>query len=104
MCKKYEILDNIKKILKEQKMTLEELSKNSGVKIEKILEWNGRFPSIDKLERVANILGKSAYFLVNGKELPEGTIVVMGDDGREVLTGEKAEKMRKLFEKLWKED
>lgn len=104
MNKKYKILDNIKKIANEKRMSLEKLSSISGIELEKILSMNDIFPSIDKLQKIGDVLGITTYFLVNGEELPEGTIIIMGDNGREVLTGEKAKKFLKIFEELYSED
>ena len=104
MNKKYKILDNIKKIANEKRMSLEKLSSISGIELEKILSMNDIFPSIDKLRKIGDVLGTTTYFLVNGEELPEGTIIIMGDNGREVLTEEKAKKFLKIFEELYSED
>lgn len=104
MNEKYKILDNIKRIAKDKGLTLEQVSIMADVKKERILDMNDSFPSVDKLQRIGAVLGKSVYFLVNGKELPEGTIIVMGDNGREVLTGEKAKKFLKIFEELSSKD
>lgn len=104
MNEKYKILDNIKKIATKKRMSLEKLSSISGIEVEKILSMNDIFPSIDKLQKIGDVLGTTTYFLVNGEELPEGTIIVMGDNGREVLTGEKAKKFLKIFEELSSED
>ncbi len=98
------LLENIKIILQEKKMTIKELEERAEINPGTINTWNKKFPSIDKIDRVGEILGKSSYFLVNGEELPEGTIIIMGDNGREVLTGEKAKKFLKIFEELSSKD
>lgn len=104
MKKTYNILDNIKKIAKDKGLTLEQLSIMADVKKERILDMNNSFPSVDKLQRIGNVLGKSVYFLIHGEELPENTIVMTTDDGIKVITGEKAEKMKKMMEKIYSED
>lgn len=98
------VLRNIELILQEKKMSIKELEKRAEISPGTIITWDKTFPSIDKLQRVGDVLGKTVYFLVNGKELPEGTIIIMGDNGREVFTGEKAKKFLKIFEELSSKD
>lgn len=100
----YKILDNIEKLAKEKGLTLEQVSVMADVKKERILDMNETFPSVDKLQRIGAVLGKSVYFLVHGEELPENTIVMTTDDGIKVLTGEKAKKFLKIFEELSSKD
>lgn len=100
----YKIFDNIKKITEEKKLTLDQVSIMANVKKERILTMNESFPSADKLQRIANVLGKSVYFLVYGEEFPENTIVITTDNGIKVLTGNQADKMRKIMEKIYSED
>lgn len=94
------ILENINLILKEKNMTINELEKRADLKEGIIATWNKSFPSIDKLQRVGNILDKSIYFLVHGEEPPEDTIIITSDDGIKVLKGEEAKKIIMKIEEL----
>lgn len=100
----YKIFDNIKKIAEEKDLTLDQISIMANIKKERILTMNESFPSVDKLQRISNVLGKSVYFLVHGKELPESTIVMTTDNGIKVFTGKQADKIRKIMEKIYSED
>lgn len=65
------ILDRIKNILAQKGMSLAELERRADLGNGTISRWNKSLPSVDKIQRVAKILGVSIEFLIDGKEESE---------------------------------
>ncbi|MFV0578814.1 MAG: helix-turn-helix domain-containing protein [Fusobacterium ulcerans] len=91
------IVDIINKLLEEREMTIEQLEKKVGIKSGSIRNWNKFFPSVDKIQRVAKILDTDPYYIINGEELLEDTIIATTDTGMRKITGKEAEELKRII-------
>ncbi|OFL94323.1 helix-turn-helix domain-containing protein [Fusobacterium sp. HMSC073F01] len=98
------IVETIIKLLKEKDMTIDQLEEKAQIKQGSIGNWNKSLPSVDKIQRVAEILNSNPYYLINGKEFPKDTIIAMTDTGIRRITGKEAEEIRKIMNELFKKE
>lgn len=72
------MLNRINELLKEKGMTMEQLSEQSGISKEQIQNWNNALPSMESLEKVSDVLGKSCHYLMYGTEMKDCTVDYKG--------------------------
>ena len=63
------ILGRIKKLIEIKKITVAELERETGIGNGVIRQWNKSSPTAEKLKKVAQVLGVTIDYLVNGKEI-----------------------------------
>ncbi|MBC1456249.1 helix-turn-helix domain-containing protein [Listeria newyorkensis] len=63
------IVDRIKKLCENRKITIAELERNAGLKSSTIYRWDKNMPSGDKLEKVADYFNVSIDYLLGRDEL-----------------------------------
>ena len=71
----------IKKLAFNKNLTVSEVEKLAKIPENSIGKWLTQLPTVDRLQRVATVLGVSIYYLVNGYEQPEGELVISASDG-----------------------
>lgn len=91
------LLQRIKDISAVKKISLAELERRSGLSSGSITKWDKSSPSIDKLEKVSNVLNVSLNTLIGKEESAHldtadlnSDDVIFAFDGREVTPEEKA--------------
>ncbi|WP_101773486.1 helix-turn-helix domain-containing protein [Peptostreptococcus faecalis] len=65
---KSSVLDRLKIITKNKRMTIAELERKANVGHGTIRNWDKSLPSADKLYSVANVLGVSMEYIITGKD------------------------------------
>lgn len=71
----------IKKLAFNKNLTVSEVEKLAKIPENSIGKWLTQLPTVDRLQRVATVLGVSIYYLVNSYEQPEGELVISASDG-----------------------
>lgn len=51
------MLENIKAICKQRGLSIQQLEQNAGLAANTIYRWKENIPSVDKVKRVADVLG-----------------------------------------------
>lgn len=72
------MLERIKKLAKEQGITIQQLEIRAGLSAGLISKWAKSTPKISKLKPVADILGVSVEYLLTGKEKAPETSTASG--------------------------
>lgn len=60
------LLDNVKSVAKEKKITLSEIEKECGFQRGAISHWNDNVPSVNRVKSVADFLGVDINILIDG--------------------------------------
>ena len=81
------MLRRINELLKEKYMTMEYLSEQSGISKEQIENLDNVIPSIESLEKISDVLGKSCHYLMYGTEMKDCTVNYKGQKVKIIIEG-----------------
>lgn len=93
------LLDRVKELITLRGMTIAELERKANLSNGSIRRWENSFPSADKLQKVAKILGTSMDYLLLGKSAEDNETVLLAR-GMSTLTPEQLETVKFIIEQF----
>lgn len=63
-----ELLDRVKLLIDGKGMTVAELERRAGLGNGTLRNWDKSYPSVDKVQRVAKVLGTTIDYLITGED------------------------------------
>lgn len=93
------MLERIKELVASQGITIAELERRAGVSNATIARWGKAVPTADKLQKVAQLLGTTMDYLINGTNESEASSIVLAR-GMSTLTPEQLETVKSIIEQF----
>lgn len=93
------ILDRIKNLITEKKITVAELERRADLGNGTIRKWDTSLPSADKIQKVARILGVTIDYLINGENEMDSKAITLARKAKQ-LNNDQIELLEKMIEQM----
>ena len=93
------ILDRIKNLITEKKITVAELERRADLGNGTIRKWDTSLPSADKIQKVARILGVTIDYLINGENEMDSKVITLARKAKQ-LNNDQIELLEKMIEQM----